>query len=149
MADLKESIVPASGHTETLGEPPSKEHDSAIPINIENEMGAPETGSIDFRTVMACVVREPDIKVTAWKLTNVQALAFTYEACLFSFVLPSAILLTINADIGPSTQINWVATSWSLSSAVVTTIAGRCSDIFGRRSFFITGNLLGVIGMST
>lgn len=75
-----------------------------------------------------------------------QALALTYESCLFSFVLPIAILLNINEEIGPSTNLAWVATSWSLASAVIMTIAGRCSDIFGRRNFFLVGNLLGVIG---
>ena len=75
-----------------------------------------------------------------------QALAVTYECCLFSFLLPGVILLTINQDIGPSNNIAWVATSWALASAVVMTIAGRCSDIFGRRNFFLTGNFLGVIG---
>jgi MFS family permease len=75
-----------------------------------------------------------------------KALAVTYEALLFSFVLPAAILLTINKDIGPSAQITWIATSWTLAGAVMQTIAGRCSDIFGRRNFFITGNLVAVIG---
>ncbi|KEF56795.1 uncharacterized protein A1O9_06985, partial [Exophiala aquamarina CBS 119918] len=72
--------------------------------------------------------------------------AVTYEALLFSFVLPAAVLLTINRDIGPSTQISWIATSWTLAGAVMQTVAGRCSDIFGRRKFFITGNILAVIG---
>lgn len=75
-----------------------------------------------------------------------QALAVTYEACLFSFTLPAAILLTINQDVGPSNNIAWAATSWALAGAVVMTIAGRCSDIFGRRNFFLTGNALGIVG---
>lgn len=82
-------------------------------------------------------------------LTSVSALAFTYEAALLSYVLPVAILFTIDADIGPSGQINWIATAWSLATAVVQTIAGRCSDIFGRRNFTIAGNLFGLIGTST
>lgn len=73
-------------------------------------------------------------------------MACTYEACILSFSLPSAILLTINADIGPSPQIVWGPTAWSLAAAVVQTIAGRCSDIFGRRNFILAGNLLGLVG---
>lgn len=75
-----------------------------------------------------------------------KALAVTYESCLFSFGLPASILLAINQDIGPSNNIAWVATAWALASAAIMTIAGRCSDIFGRRNFFLTGNLLGIIG---
>lgn len=78
-----------------------------------------------------------------------KALAITYEALLFSFVLPAAILLTINNDIGPSAQITWIATGWTLASAVLQTIAGRCSDIFGRRNFFIAGNIIALAGELT
>jgi MFS family permease len=70
----------------------------------------------------------------------------TYEACLFSFALPANLLLTINNAVGPSTNIGWAATSWALASAVIMTIAGRCSDIFGRRYYFLAGNVLGVAG---
>ena len=77
---------------------------------------------------------------------RLQALAVTYESCLFSFVLPVSVLLSINQDIGPSNNIAWMATAWSLASAVVMTIAGRLSDIFGRRNFFLLGNALGVVG---
>ncbi|EXJ66722.1 uncharacterized protein A1O5_09917 [Cladophialophora psammophila CBS 110553] len=103
----------------------------ALQVNggSHNGIQVHESRSIDLRTILGLL-----------------ALAVTYEACLFSFALPSAILLTINEDVGPSTDITWAATSWALASAVVMTIAGRCSDIFGRRNFFLTGNLLGVIG---
>lgn len=82
------------------------------------------------------------------KFVSGKALAITYEALLFSFVLPAAILLTINNDIGPSAQITWIATGWTLASAVLQTIAGRCSDIFGRRNFFIAGNIVALAGES-
>jgi MFS family permease len=72
-----------------------------------------------------------------------------YEAVILPFVLPAAVLLTINADIGPSTQINWAATAWPLGQAVVMTIAGSLSDICGRRNFALAGNLLGLLGIAT
>lgn len=64
-------------------------------------------------------------------------------------MLPSAVLLTINADIGPSTQYNWAAIAWTLAQAVVMTIAGSLGDILGRRNFTLAGNLLGLIGMGS
>ncbi|EON65856.1 hypothetical protein W97_05098 [Coniosporium apollinis CBS 100218] len=88
---------------------------------LEHDIAAFEERKLDFRTAMAIV------------------------AALLSYVLPVAILFTIDADIGPSGQINWIATAWSLATAVVQTIAGRCSDIFGRRNFTIAGNLFGLI----
>ncbi|KIW95638.1 uncharacterized protein Z519_04223 [Cladophialophora bantiana CBS 173.52] len=113
----------------------SLEHEEKVQVGPQVNGGSHngtqvhQSRSIDLRTILGLL-----------------ALAVTYEACLFSFALPSAILLTINEDVGPSTDITWAATSWALASAVVMTIAGRCSDIFGRRNFFLTGNLLGVIG---
>ncbi|KAK5051382.1 hypothetical protein LTR84_003034 [Exophiala bonariae] len=120
-----------SGYHEEYVEPESGQARIATTAgtDFQNEIYAYENRAVDLWTVLACV-----------------ALAFSYEACLFSFVLPAAILLNINAAIGPSTRFNWIATAWSLAAAVVTTIAGRCSDIFGRRNFFICGNLVGLIG---
>ncbi|OAG42681.1 hypothetical protein AYO21_02964 [Fonsecaea monophora] len=74
------------------------------------------------------------------------ALSITYEACLFAFIVPTSVLLTINADIGPSNNIGWVATAWQLANAVLQAIAGRLSDIFGRRKFLIFGNLVALVG---
>jgi hypothetical protein len=104
-----------------------------------------ETRKINLRTglglLVYCHVNPP-----ATSLTTLQALAVTYESCLLSFILPVSVLLSINSDIGPSNNIAWMATAWSLSSAVIMTIAGRLSDILGRRNFFLAGNLLGSIG---
>lgn len=113
---------------------------------VNNNIRDYETRSIDLRTVLGILVRFIPADDPNLLAVSEQALAVTYEACLFSFALPAAILLTINEEVGPSNNIAWAATSWSLASAVVMTIAGRCSDIFGRRNYFVTGNLLGVVG---
>ncbi|KEF55373.1 uncharacterized protein A1O9_08123 [Exophiala aquamarina CBS 119918] len=130
MAISVESIAAKSGtpeiytaHEEKVGNRSSARDD------FDSDPQAYEARKLDLRTILGLL-----------------ALAVTYESCLLSFVLPGVILLAINEDIGPSNNIAWVATSWALASAVVMTVAGRCSDIFGRRNFFITGNLLGIIG---
>ncbi|OQV08768.1 hypothetical protein CLAIMM_12991 [Cladophialophora immunda] len=135
MSNPKEDVQAEGNHVEIV----STDHDSAYhkpiaPTQSQNQSlelyrAAFEGRKIDLRTALGAI-----------------ALAFTYEACILSFALPSAILLTINADIGPSAQIAWGATAWSLATAVLQTIAGRCSDIFGRRNFILAGNTLGLIG---
>jgi len=127
----------------------SATHTEETPVTSENDQEKYATCKIDVRTVLGILVinlvSTESIPIPS-RLTMLQALAVTYESCLFSFVLPVSVLLNINQDIGASNNIAWVATAWSLSSAVVMTVAGRCSDIFGRRNFFLLGNSLGIIG---
>ena len=62
----------------------------------------------------------------------------------YALVVP--LLSYINADIGPSNQIIWVALAHQLSSSVVYLLVGRLSDVFGRRWFFILGSCFGLLG---
>lgn len=62
----------------------------------------------------------------------------------FGYAAP--ILGVINADIGPSPYLTWVAIVYTLCVAVGLTLVGRLSDLFGRRYFFIGGAILGTIG---
>ncbi|KAH8650071.1 fungal trichothecene efflux pump [Xylariales sp. PMI_506] len=62
-------------------------------------------------------------------------------------ILPTNVLSYINADIGPSPYISWVNVSRTLAQAFTYTILGRLSDLFGRRWFFIGGNVLALVGI--
>ncbi|KPM45406.1 hypothetical protein AK830_g1218 [Neonectria ditissima] len=62
----------------------------------------------------------------------------------FGYAAP--ILTIINNDIGPDENINWVALTYTLTSAVTLTIIGRVTDIFGRRWVFVGGAFLGIVG---
>lgn len=62
------------------------------------------------------------------------------------FALAAPILSIINADIGPDPNYTWVSLSYTLTLSVGLTLVGRLSDLFGRRWFFISGNILAVIG---
>jgi MFS family permease len=60
--------------------------------------------------------------------------------------MPSNSLALIDASIGPSNNITWVALAYTLGLSVAFLIVGRLSDIFGRRWFFIVGNCFALIG---
>ncbi|KAL4951852.1 fungal trichothecene efflux pump [Aspergillus filifer] len=62
------------------------------------------------------------------------------------WVLPSNTLTLINAELGNSPNINWVATVWTLSSCVGFLLIGRLSDIFGRKWVVQGSMLLSIIG---
>jgi MFS family permease len=52
----------------------------------------------------------------------------------------------INEDIGPSKNLNWVATIWTLGSSIGFLLFGRLSDIFGRKEMVMAVNVLGLVG---
>jgi len=62
----------------------------------------------------------------------------------FGFIGP--ILGQIDADLGPSPNILWVALVYTLGTGVGLLLVGRITDLFGRRWFFIGGSALGLIG---
>ncbi|CAM1501313.1 Fc.00g104750.m01.CDS01 [Cosmosporella sp. VM-42] len=62
------------------------------------------------------------------------------------WVLPANTLALINADIGPSKNINWVATVWTLGSSIGFLLFGRLSDIYGRKYMVLGCTVLGLIG---
>ncbi|KAK7445002.1 fungal trichothecene efflux pump [Colletotrichum acutatum] len=62
-------------------------------------------------------------------------------------ILPTNVLTFINADIGPSPYISWVNIARTLSLSFTYTILGRLSDLFGRRWFFIGGNVVAIVGI--
>lgn len=52
----------------------------------------------------------------------------------------------INADLGNSADINWVATVWTLGTSIGFLLVGRISDIFGRRDMVLCTGVLALIG---
>lgn len=52
----------------------------------------------------------------------------------------------INADIGPSPNISWVATLWTMGSSIGFLLFGRLSDMYGRRWMVLGTTILGLMG---
>ncbi|KAL4999903.1 fungal trichothecene efflux pump [Aspergillus recurvatus] len=62
------------------------------------------------------------------------------------WVMPANTLSLINAELGNSPNINWVATVWTLSSCVGFLLIGRLSDIFGRKWTVQGSMILSTVG---
>lgn len=60
--------------------------------------------------------------------------------------MASSVLTPIAADLGDAANISWVISGWAIASAVSFAVAGRLSDIFGRRYVLLFGQLMAVIG---
>ncbi|KUL87588.1 hypothetical protein ZTR_05842 [Talaromyces verruculosus] len=76
------------------------------------------------------------------------AIGLAFACGTGGFALVAPILNDISRDLGEygSSNVNWVGIVYSLAQAVVLMLAGRLSDIFGRRWFFIIGSCIGLIG---
>ncbi|KAH6522307.1 hypothetical protein HBI81_147620 [Parastagonospora nodorum] len=87
-----------------------------------------------------------DVGMTFNTFMAAVSMAMCYNAYLFTLLIPPAILGFINADLGPDPRFTWITISWNLGGAMLVTIGGRLSDIFGRRWFFIAGAIILIIG---
>ena len=69
-----------------------------------------------------------------------------FNAYIFTLLIPSTTLSTINAELGPSPIYSWITVSWTLAASIIISVGGRLSDIFGRRKFMIFGACLSLVG---
>lgn len=65
---------------------------------------------------------------------------------IFGFITVTPILVQLSERIGGETIDFWIPSGWGAAAAVGFSIAGRLSDIFGRRYVILVGQLLTVIG---
>ncbi|KAH6666677.1 fungal trichothecene efflux pump [Halenospora varia] len=65
---------------------------------------------------------------------------------IFGFILVTPILVQLGEKLGGSTITFWIPSGWGAAAAVGFSIAGRLSDIFGRRYVILFGQLLTIIG---
>jgi len=65
---------------------------------------------------------------------------------IFGFITVTPILIQLSEEIGGSAIDFWIPSGWGAAAAVGFTVAGRISDIFGRRYVILFGQLLTIIG---
>ncbi|KAJ0121963.1 trichothecene efflux pump [Diaporthe amygdali] len=63
-----------------------------------------------------------------------------------SWVLPSNTLSLINAELGPSPNITWVATMFLIGCSIGFLLVGRLSDLYGRKWMVLGTSVLGLVG---
>lgn len=63
-----------------------------------------------------------------------------------TLLTPAVSISYINAELGPSPNYAWINITWSLGAAILVSVGGRLSDIFGRRYFMLCGAIISFIG---
>lgn len=65
---------------------------------------------------------------------------------IFGFILVTPVLVQLSQLIGGENIDFWIPSGWGAAAAVGFSVAGRLSDIFGRRYVILVGQLLTIIG---
>ena len=65
---------------------------------------------------------------------------------MFGFILTTPILVQLSQRIGGSAISFWIPSGWGAAAAVGFSVAGKISDIFGRRPVILFGQFLTIIG---
>jgi MFS family permease len=65
---------------------------------------------------------------------------------MFGFILATPILVQLSQKIGGADIDFWIPSGWGAAAAVGFSVAGKLSDIFGRRPVILFGQCLTIIG---
>ncbi|KAF2473138.1 trichothecene efflux pump [Lindgomyces ingoldianus] len=102
---------------------------------------------VDTRAIGGAAEEMPPGYFWSFQFIGTVIAVCTGSICAYlGWVLPANTLTLINADIGPSTNLNWVATIWTIGSAIGFLLVGRLSDIFGRKWMVMGTSILGLLG---
>lgn len=82
-----------------------------------------------------------------WRFIGTVAAVVTMTWGLYlGYVLPANTFTIINADIGPDPNYALIPVVKTLCGGVGLLLMGRLSDIFGRRWFMLSGQIMAIIG---
>ncbi|KIW63291.1 hypothetical protein PV04_10149 [Phialophora macrospora] len=65
---------------------------------------------------------------------------------IFGFILATPILVQLSQKLGGENIDFWIPSGWGAAAAVGFSIAGRLSDVFGRRYVILVGQFLTIVG---
>ncbi|CAK7237100.1 hypothetical protein SBRCBS47491_009862 [Sporothrix bragantina] len=132
------------------GPTPGKNAVDAKPSAIHDDLPLDNPNAVDMPTMTGFESDErplrPGYYRSAYFLGSMLSVGLGVMAGVGGFALAAPLLGVINADIGPSENITWVSLTYTLTLAVGLLLVGRLTDIFGRRWFFIGGQLLALVG---
>jgi MFS family permease len=63
-----------------------------------------------------------------------------------AFALIAGILVPVGTELGDVEHVAWIVSGWSTAASVSFTLAGKSSDIFGRRWVLLIGQVFAIIG---
>ncbi|KFZ00452.1 hypothetical protein V498_00076 [Pseudogymnoascus sp. VKM F-4517 (FW-2822)] len=117
-------------------------HGSAVESTVVDMFSSDEEVVLSHNTSSL----PPGYFTSTYFLGTMAASGFAIAGGVGGFALAAPILGIINADIGPDPNYVWISLVYTLTLAIGQTLVGRLSDLFGRRWFFISGNILALIG---
>ena len=147
-AHHEENAVEMNVHQETAAElnmHKAIEFDDPHEVAFKDNPDRPQRPSLS--TLLAILVHRSLLTVSGLLLTVRKFLALSAPGAItMPIVVAPAILLDIGTALGDVTNCGWIAASWAITSSVSACIAGRLSDIFGRRYILMSGQASGIVG---
>ncbi|KAJ9621393.1 uncharacterized protein PV06_04796 [Exophiala oligosperma] len=95
------------------------------PVHVEHEIW----DGINLKTVLAFL-----------------AICGQLSAYEYTLLIPAVAAPYINAELGPDPDYIWINVTWGLGAAILVSVGGRLSDIFGRRYFMLAGAFISFLG---
>ena len=96
---------------------------------------------------VALVDNPPEAKLTWSVVLSAMFLGTSFVGpIIFGFILIAPVLIQLSEEIGGATITFWIPSGWAAAATILFSLAGRLSDIFGRRNVILVGQLLTVIG---
>ncbi|KAH7115271.1 fungal trichothecene efflux pump [Dendryphion nanum] len=130
-------------------EKPETSHVDAIESSTDSEQNVPVShhkNDANEEIVQHLQNTGEEVGMTWRTIMAAVCMGMCYNAYLFTLLIPPAILSYINAELGPDPRFTWITISWNLGGAMLVTVGGRLSDLFGRRWFFLAGAATLVVG---
>jgi MFS family permease len=102
-------------------------------------MEGPNQNSATSEKCNSTPISKPMSANLNWKtIIAIIGLYLCYECSVLGYSLPTYVISYILLELGPSSISNWISIGWLVPVAFLAPVAGRITDIYGRR-WVITG----------
>ena len=126
------------------------EHKAAVSAEIEHARNEGHDVSLGYRDPHKAALEDNPEHAEKLSLSVILSALFLGTSftgpIMFGFILATPILVQLSEELGGATIDFWIPSGWGAAAAVGFSIAGRLSDIFGRRYVILVGQLLTIIG---
>ncbi|KEF61057.1 uncharacterized protein A1O9_02622 [Exophiala aquamarina CBS 119918] len=126
------------------------EHKAVVEAEVEHAHEQPRGDSLGYQDPHKAALEDSPEHAEKLSLSVILSALFLGTSftgpIIFGFILATPILVQLSEKLGGENISFWIPSGWGAAAAVGFSIAGRLSDVFGRRYVILAGQLLTIIG---